>query len=160
MAAHGEPLVRIGAFARLAGTNLRTLRYYEELGLLRCAKRSRGGFRYYAEAELRRLETVRRLQGMGLALSKIREILDLPKRGARDRSGMLRRASKSLEMQRKLLGEQMARIGGQLRDIESALKHVATCGSCPLLPPLGDPYCDPCRLNGKALPGPFRALLD
>ncbi len=160
MAALGEPLVRIGAFARLAGTNLRTLRYYEELGLLRSAKRSRGGFRFYDPAELRRLETVRRLQGMGLALSEIRTILDLPRRGAKDRSGMLRRTSKALEMQRRLLGEQLARLGGQLREIESALRHVARCGTCPLLPPLGDPYCHPCRLNGKTLPGPFRALLD
>jgi hypothetical protein len=42
-------LLKIGAFAELAGTNLRTLCYYEEVGLLQPAARSSGGFRYYRE---------------------------------------------------------------------------------------------------------------
>ena len=159
MPAPGEPLVRIGDFARLAGTNLRTLRYYEELGLLRCAKRSRGGFRYYDRTELRRLETVRRLQGIGLPLSKIREILDRPRRGARDRAEMLRRMGTALDEERRLVSQHLARLGGVLEEIEAARRHVRECRSCPMLPALGDPYCSPCRVDGKDLPGPFRALL-
>ena len=42
-------LLKIGAFAELAGTNLRTPCYYEEVGLLQPAGRSSGGFRYYRE---------------------------------------------------------------------------------------------------------------
>ena len=48
-----EPkLHKIGVFAKMAGTNLRTLRYYEEVGLLQPAARSNGGFRYYRDSDL------------------------------------------------------------------------------------------------------------
>ena len=47
-----EDLVKIGDFARLAHTNLRTLRYYEEIGLLQPALRSDGGFRYFRQTDL------------------------------------------------------------------------------------------------------------
>ena len=46
MAKNDPELLLIGEFAKLAGTNLRTLRYYEERGLFKPARRSRGGFRY------------------------------------------------------------------------------------------------------------------
>ena len=68
-----EPL-RLEDFAREAGTNLRTLRYYEELGLLQAAQRSQGGFRYYRRTDVNRLNLIRDLQDLGLSLDRIREL--------------------------------------------------------------------------------------
>ena len=63
---NGKQLLKIGDFAKLAGTNLRTLRYYEEIGLLQPASRSTGGFRYYRSEDLDRLRMVTSLKGLGL----------------------------------------------------------------------------------------------
>ncbi|HET6204310.1 MAG TPA: MerR family transcriptional regulator [Planctomycetota bacterium] len=159
MGSPGEHLVRIGEFARLARTNHRTLRYYEELGLLRCTKRSRGGFRYYERSALERLGMIRQLQERGLPLSKIRETLERPRKGACDRGGMLHGVARALEEQRRLLRLQISRLGEEMKELDAALGQVEECRSCPMLPPLGDPYCSPCRVHGRDLPGPFRALL-
>ena len=68
-------LLKIGDFARTADTNLRTLRYYEELGLLAPAKRSQGGFRYYRRTDVNRVRMIRDLQELGLHLDRIRDLI-------------------------------------------------------------------------------------
>src|SRR4051812_49004365 len=72
---NGSSLLKIGDFARLADTNLRTLRYYEELGLLAPASRSQGGFRYYRRTDVNRVHMIRDLQELGLQLDRIRELM-------------------------------------------------------------------------------------
>ena len=64
-------LLQIGEFAQLAGSNLRTIRYYEELGLLTPASRSAGGFRFYKHSQLDRMVAIKRLQDLGLSLKEI-----------------------------------------------------------------------------------------
>ena len=68
-------LLKIGKFAKLAKTNLRTLRYYEELGLVTPSRRSKGGFRYYRPTDLARVEMIQFLQELGLPLEEIRNSL-------------------------------------------------------------------------------------
>ena len=70
-----DDLLKIGDFARLANTNLRTLRYYEEVGLLVPAARSDGGFRYYRPTDVNRVRLVWDLQQLGLQLEKIAKLL-------------------------------------------------------------------------------------
>jgi DNA-binding transcriptional MerR regulator len=71
-----EPGLRIGEAAARAGVSTRTLRYYEELGLLPPSTRTTGGARRYAEAELERLAHIRELQHlMGFNLEEIRAIV-------------------------------------------------------------------------------------
>lgn len=67
---------RIGELAMRAGVSTRTLRYYEELGLLSPSGHSRGGARRYSEDDADRLVRIRELQElMGLNLQEIRTIL-------------------------------------------------------------------------------------
>lgn len=69
-------LYRIGEAAELVGTSARTLRYYEELGLLRPASHSAGGARRYTEEDVARLRRIRELQELlGFDLGEIRDIL-------------------------------------------------------------------------------------
>lgn len=75
-ATEGET-VRIGEAARLTGLTPRTLRYYEELGLLRPSSPEDGRARRYSPLELDRLARIRELQDLlGLSLEEIRVLLE------------------------------------------------------------------------------------
>jgi MerR family transcriptional regulator, repressor of the yfmOP operon len=69
--------VRIGELAREAGTTPRTVRYYEEIGLLAASgDRSAGAHREYGEADLARLRELLRLKSMlGLSLDELRSVM-------------------------------------------------------------------------------------
>jgi DNA-binding transcriptional MerR regulator len=69
--------LRIGDVARLAGTTPRTIRYYEEIGLLPGAEgRARGAHRTYREADVERLQEVLRLKDLlGVSLEELRELM-------------------------------------------------------------------------------------
>ena len=69
-------LFRIGEAAERAGVSSRTLRWYEEIGLLAPSGHSSGGARRYSPDDLTRIEHIRELQSLlGLDLGAIRDIL-------------------------------------------------------------------------------------
>lgn len=70
--------LRIGEVAKLAGTTPRTIRYYEELGLLPAAgERRPGAHRTYAEADVERLTELLRLKDLlGLTLEELKELVE------------------------------------------------------------------------------------
>lgn len=79
-------LRRIGEAAELTGVSERTLRYYEQVGLVAPTSYSAGGIRLYGEPELARVQRIRELQSlMGFNLDEIRTVLR-----AEDRLGELR----------------------------------------------------------------------
>jgi len=144
-------LLKIGAFAKLADTNLRTLRYYEEVGLLRPTARSRGGFRYYRETDLNRIKLIRHLQDLGLTLEEIRGLLkDRNTRG--DRNETMRRVKETLSANRELLDSRMDQLQQQLKKIEEAREKVAECENCEITPGPLNNYCEPCDKTGMCLP--------
>ena len=67
--------LKIGDLAGRSGLPVKTLRYYEDLGLLPAIGRSEGGYRLFAEQSLRRLEFIRRLKTLGLSLGEIQGCL-------------------------------------------------------------------------------------
>lgn len=153
-----EPeLLKIGDFARLAGTNLRTLRYYEELGLLEAAARSKGGFRYYRATDQNRLNLIRDLQELGLSLEAIRELLDTRATGA-ERGRFFARVRHALEEQDRLLAARIADLEAQRARIREGLAQVVKCESCIHMPGEHNNHCEPCCLTGKPLPETVSAL--
>jgi DNA-binding transcriptional MerR regulator len=66
--------MRIGELARLTGVSARSLRYYEQQGLLH-STRSGGGQRHYTATEIARVEIIRRLFGAGLGSKVIAQLL-------------------------------------------------------------------------------------
>lgn len=66
---------RVGEVAERLGVSPRTIKYYEEIGLVGPESRSQGGFRLYGKREVERLERILRMKGMGYSLAAIREIL-------------------------------------------------------------------------------------
>jgi len=81
------PHLRIGEAAQLAGVSTRTLRYYQELGLLTPSGTTAGGARRYSGADVARIQRIRHLQDLvGLDLNEIRTVLT-----AEDRLAAIRR---------------------------------------------------------------------
>lgn len=68
----------IGEVARRSGVSVRMLRHYDELGIARPTGRTAGGYRDYAEADLRRLVHVESLRSLGLPLAEVARALDDP----------------------------------------------------------------------------------
>ncbi len=70
---NGE-FISIGDLAKKLEMSQRTIRYYEEIGLLNSIKRVEGGRRIYTDADLRRLKLIKRLKIMGMTLSEMQEL--------------------------------------------------------------------------------------
>jgi len=69
--------LQIGEVAERTGVTQRTLRFYEEKGLLKPPTRMDGGFRLYSEKDVRRVEQIKRLQSLlGVSLAEIKEMVD------------------------------------------------------------------------------------
>ncbi len=64
----------IGELAEKLEMSQRTIRYYEEIGLLNSIKRVEGGRRVYTDVDLRRLKLIKRLKIMGMTLSEMQEL--------------------------------------------------------------------------------------
>lgn len=72
-----DAYLQIGEVAERTGVTQRTLRFYEEKGLLRPPSRMEGGFRLYSEEDVKRVEQIRRLQDLlGVTLAEIKEMVD------------------------------------------------------------------------------------
>jgi MerR family transcriptional regulator, repressor of the yfmOP operon len=72
-----EPCLQIGEVADRTGVTQRTLRFYEERGLLKPPTRMEGGFRLYSEDDVGRVEQIKRLQSLlGLTLAEIKDMVE------------------------------------------------------------------------------------
>ncbi len=73
--------MQIGDLARRTGVSTKTIRYYEEIGVLPEPERARNGYRDYPDDAIDRLEFIREAQATGLTLTEIGFILDLRSHG-------------------------------------------------------------------------------
>lgn len=72
-----QAYLQIGEVAERTGVTQRTLRFYEERGLLKPPSRLDGGFRLYSEDDVRRVEQIKRLQSLlGFTLAEIKEMVE------------------------------------------------------------------------------------
>jgi MerR family transcriptional regulator, copper efflux regulator len=76
-----QPLLQIGRVATSSGVPVKTIRYYEELGLLKPLGRTESKFRLFQPEAIARLTFIKRLQKLGLSLHEIAEILQVYDRG-------------------------------------------------------------------------------
>lgn len=96
--------MRIGEAAARLGVTARTIKYYEELGLL-TPDRSGGNYRDYDAEDLERVERIRDLQGLGYSLAAIREFLKYRRQA--DESGRRRLRVADLEAAARALEGQL-----------------------------------------------------
>lgn len=76
-----EKLKRIGSVAKESGLPIKTIRYYDELGLLKTFGRTEGNYRLFSSDALTRLRFIKRAQSLGLSLLEIRELLEIHDQG-------------------------------------------------------------------------------
>ncbi|GII64701.1 MerR family transcriptional regulator [Sphaerisporangium krabiense] len=76
----GRDHLHIGQVAARTELSLRTIRHYDEVGLVRPSARSQGGFRLYTEADVARLMVIRRMKPLGFTLDEMGELLAITDR--------------------------------------------------------------------------------
>ena len=69
--------MHIGELAERTGLSLRTIRYYDEVGLLPATGRTDGGFRVYTENDVERLTLIKQMKPLGFSLEEMAEILEI-----------------------------------------------------------------------------------
>ncbi|WP_221583548.1 MerR family transcriptional regulator [Microbacterium sp. G2-8] len=70
-------MMHIGELAERTGLSLRTIRHYDEVGLVKPSGRSDGGYREYSESDLDRLMLIRRMKPLGYSLEQMAELLEV-----------------------------------------------------------------------------------
>ncbi|HSO50923.1 MAG TPA: MerR family transcriptional regulator, partial [Acidimicrobiia bacterium] len=88
---------QIGAVAERLDLSLRTIRYYEEIGLVSPSGRTEGGFRLYTESDIERLRLVKVLKPIGMSLEAMSELLECADRLGSGHGEDLEEVGKRLE---------------------------------------------------------------
>lgn len=133
--------MKIGQVARRLGTTVRTLRFYEEEGLI-TPGRTAGGTRHYSEEDLGRFETILKLAALGFSLAELRE-LAAARPGSRSGNQASRRVHALLGQMAGELAERRRQIEAAERDLARAGERVAQCFGCTQRPTrIGCAGCD------------------
>lgn len=111
----------IAEVARIAGTTSRTLRHYDDVGLLRPSRVGANGYRYYDAAALRRLQRILLLRQLGLGVAAIAEVLE----GVPDEAAALRTHLGWLHRERDRLDRQIASVERTIRGLQEEERIVA-----------------------------------
>jgi len=129
-------MLTIGTMSRETGTNVQTIRYYEQIGLLPEPERTKGGQRRYHSIDLDRLAFIRHARQLGFPLQDIRELLvmaDQPQQSCKEVDTIARR--QLVEVEQRL---------AQLNALREELKRMivdcrgGSVAECRILGVLGD----------------------
>jgi len=110
-------MIKIGEFSKLVQVPVPTLRYYDQLGLLKPVQVDRfTGYRYYSAGQLPRLHRILALKGLGFSLEQIGAVLDEGLTPEQLR-GMLR-------LRHAQISQQLVDMRGQLAEVEARLQQI------------------------------------
>jgi MerR family transcriptional regulator, repressor of the yfmOP operon len=115
---------RIGELASRVGLTERTIRYYEELGLLESVKRLEGGVRVYTDDDIRRLRYIRKLKTLGLSLQEMLELESMYQRHRSNRT-VLPRLMELLDLHLETINDKVGELQALQDEIRSYREHVA-----------------------------------
>lgn len=119
-------LLQIGQVAEAVGLSLRTVRYYEELGLLEAVARSEGGFRLYGDEQVEQLRLIKRMKPLGLSLDEMRGLLQARKSFETSTPGDERDTARA-EMASfiEVTTERCRKLEGQLEDARELTRQIS-----------------------------------
>jgi len=128
-------VLKIGQLAQAAGVSAKTIRYYEQVGVLAPANRTVAGYRQYAEHSLHRLLFIRRARTLGLSLQKLKSLTaaldDGPRATVRPRLlGLVREQLSAVEQQiidLHLFRQQLEQVVQRLLVLPPPADHSAGC---------------------------------
>jgi DNA-binding transcriptional MerR regulator len=118
-------LLRIHEAARDVGLTPRSVRYYEEVGLLRPARRSEGDYRLYDESDLERLRFIKGLRDdAGFSLAEISKLLE--DEAARERDHVAYHATADPRERRRILNDRIASFERQTQTLRTKIGRLQT----------------------------------
>jgi DNA-binding transcriptional MerR regulator len=130
-----EAYLQIGEVAERTGVTQRTLRFYEEKGLLKPPSRMEGGFRLYSEDDVRRVEQIRKLQNLlGVSLAEIKEMVEAqevlrelkaqyrPESGVAEKKAQLKKAIEVVQRQYIIVKQKTQQMEEMKSQLEERLK--------------------------------------
>ena len=129
----GGKFLRIGELAKMAGVTGRTIRYYEELGLLQSPKRRDSEHRRYNQKDLLYLRRIQQLKSYGLTLIEIKEIVDLAQVDPSGEKRRLKLLTRYSEKWREAM-ERKKRLDEYIKELEwhiDQLEKVGSFQACP-----------------------------
>lgn len=125
-----QPHLRIGELADAVGLNPKTIRYYEEIGLLREPERTQAGYRLYRDEDAEMLRFVGQAKAVGFSLDEIRQVLDLRRAGQQPCAHVLALLDQHLAA----VDAQLVALRGVRRELASLRDEAAdarpTAGAC------------------------------
>ena len=124
-----DGLLTTGDMARMSNNTLRTVRFYEEAGILIPQHRTEGGHRLFAQWELKKLALVSDLRAAGFSLESIKDLLDLKERsptGSEAARSLLERLGEQLE----IINERLTVLGRVKESLTSATTYLQRCEGC------------------------------
>lgn len=120
----------IGRLATSAGVHVETVRYYQRRGLLSEPCRPLGGVRRYSDADLTRLQFIRRAQAMGFSLDEVDALLKVHGAGACEHTRKLTE-NKLADVRRKL--DELRRLESELVQLVAECEQTRSDECCPTL---------------------------
>ncbi len=123
MATAAPTSYRIGELAAKVGVTERTIRYYEERGLLESVKRLDGGQRVYTDDDVRRLKFIQKLKVLGLSLAEMQELETLYGRHHTN-AKVLPRLIELLDSHLTTVSERLGELAALRDEIRSYRQHV------------------------------------
>lgn len=125
----GEELLQVGDLAREVGKTVRAIHHYEEVGLLRPHKRSKGRYRLYARDAVARVRWIGKLHDLGMSLGQIQRILALWEQAPSAPEAM-RPIRAIYEQKLSEVRSQIARLSNLERELGASLDYLDTCNTC------------------------------
>lgn len=120
---------RIGELSKRADKTVRTIHFYEELGLLQPAERSPGGFRMYTDKALDRIHWIERLKELGFSLTDIKNFLaDFHAQDTGPHSMEALRAFYSEKLHE--TRDAITRLQSLENELDASLNYLAACQTC------------------------------
>jgi DNA-binding transcriptional MerR regulator len=130
------PTLKIGTLAERTGTSAPTIRYYEEIGLLRSADRQAGGQRVYGDEDVKRLTFIRRCREFGFSIEQVRSLV-----------GLVQDPQSSCMHARDLAQEHLAVVRAKLAELRGLERSIAG-------------FVASCEASCAGGPGPDCVILD
>ncbi|MEK6606546.1 MAG: MerR family transcriptional regulator [Myxococcota bacterium] len=121
--------LKVGELARRTGKTVRAIHLHEEMGLLKPAARSAGGFRLYREEAIKRVEWISKLQEMGFTLHEIQSFLRSYEE-SRSAPEAMTRVRDIFEAKLQETQAYIVRMGQLVGDLRASLGYLESCHHC------------------------------
>jgi MerR family transcriptional regulator, copper efflux regulator len=122
-------LLQVGELARAVGKTVRAIHHYEEIGLLKPHKRSKGRYRLYAPDAVARVRWLDKLHALGMSLTEIQHIVATWEQ-APSAPGAMAKIRDVYQTKLEEVHQQIARLGALEHELRASLAYLDTCEIC------------------------------